>query len=1226
MNELEPRLMLAADAAVAVCHAGGGEVAAPSPTGGQTDASSSQHLVIIDSGVEDVAALLEAVPADASIVMIDQAESGVDQITAAIASHQGLKSIHLLSHGSEGKLQLGNETLSSANLGQYQNQIKSWRSSIAAGGDLVIYGCDVASGSQGISFLAQLASMSGADVAASNDRTGTATSNHFADWDLEYQFGNVETSGLLISNRLDGFTGQLAIQIFAAGTTGDELMELEINGQVVDTWSVQGTDAQNGQFFSYVADVDGVDINDVRINYVNDLYDPANGIDRNLRVDRVVVDGVSYEAEAPSVFADGVWDGSQITSGNMQSEYLHTNGYFQFSGDGPIGGNGSVIEVSLRGQYGGESAQLLVDGSVLQTFSGLSTNTQVFSVQADGTVTADRVRVAFINDQYTPGGIDLNLEVDFIRIDGQTFQTEAATTYSTGTWLQEDGIQPGFRQSEVLHTNGYFQYLASGDPTGNPGSFSLVTSEIVTVEGQGAITLEVRRLGGSDGAASVDYLTAADSATAGEDFQATSGRLFFADGETVKQFTVNILDDGISESTESFSVRIDNPIGADLLAPRTSIVTILDDDSGLPRFESFTSATDLALNGSASISGTQLQLTSTGARQAGTAFYNSPISVSSNTSFQSSFTFQMGGGAGTNGADGMTFLLQNSAAGLSALGRAGGYLGYDTIGQSVAIEFDNYNNGGDIAANTVAVVINGDTRNAFAEVVSPFDLNNNTLYHAWVDYNGETNTLAVFVSPTAEKPVFAVLKTNIELDSVVGNQAYVGFSAGNYDQTNYHRVGSWNFSLDTPQGDPPVNPTGSVVEQDLITGLVQPLALDWSPDGRNIYIAEKGGVIKVARDGSSSASVVLDISAKVNDVQDRGLIDFTLDPNFQSNGFIYLLYTYDPPEVFDNVGDANAGPDGRGNRAGRLSRFTLDASTGFTSVVSGSELVLLGTNSTWDNFNGFVDSTVSLNEPQGGRENGQYIEDFIVSDSRSHTVGSLQFASDGNLFVSLGDGASFNQTDPRALRVQSLSSLAGKVLRIDPSTGQGVSDNPFYDGNPNSNQSRIYQLGLRNPWRLTLDERTDQLFIGETGLGNYEEINTGVAGTNFGWPYYEGAQGTNSPTPGYSSLPQAQNFYQNGTAKPASIALAHQAGSNVIVLGDIVYNSDLGLQYEGDLFYNDMYRGIIRHANVGPDGQLSGVEVFTTGANFIVDIQQGVDGSLYYANLVEGTVGKWQIV
>ncbi|QDT08363.1 Soluble aldose sugar dehydrogenase YliI precursor [Planctomycetes bacterium K23_9] len=1233
-------MMLAGDAGVAVA-----QVAAPvnvaanasantSAVAGSVTAANaidsaaiSTSLVIVDGGVENAAALLAAVPEGVEIAMLDASTSGVDQITTILQNRRGVQSVHLLCHGSEGALHLGNQTLSNENLSESDSSINQWRQSMATNADLVLYGCDVASGTTGVRFLDRLASMVGMDVAASTDRTGAADSQHHADWDLEYQNGDIQFDGLLAVSQLQAFDGQLSIDIYAAGSTGDELMELEINGEIVATWFVVGTDAANDRFYPYVTDIDGASIDDIRINFVNDLYDPDAGIDRNLRVDRVVVDGVTYETEAPSVFGDGVYtDATGVTSGNFQTEYLVANGFFDFSGsDG--GGGGATIEVALAGQTGTESAQLLIDGNVVATYNDISASGQTFTYQSDGNVTADRVRVAFINDTYTPGGFDRNLEVDFIRIDGQAFETEAATTLSTGTYRSGIGVEPGFVQSETLHSNGYFQFLANDNPGGgDSGSFSLATSSVTTVEGQGAITLEVQRIGGSSGSASIDYQTFDDSATAGQDFQATSGTLYFADGETSKQFTVDILNDSNEESTETFSVRVSNPNGADLLAPRTSSITILDDDSGLPRYADFNSASGINLNGSASYNSGQLELTGAGNQQAGTAFFDSPISFNDQTSFQSAFTFQIGGGSGGNGADGMTFLLQNSGQGSEALGQNGSNLGYNTIGQSVAIEFDTSQRPGwDIAVDSIAVTTNGQVGNAYTQVGSPFDLNNDTLYHAWIDYNGETNLLSVFVSTEAEKPIFAVLKTNIEIDQFVGDQAYVGFSAANYNRPNYHRVGQWNFSLDVPEGDPPLNPTGNVVEQDVITGLNQPLAVAWSPDGRNMYVGEKGGVIKVARDGSTNTSVVIDISDKVNDAQDRGLVDFVLDPNFQSNGYIYLLYTYDPPEVFDNTG--NAGPDGRGNRAGRLERFTLDASSGFTSVVDGSGTVLLGKNSTWDNFNAYVDSTANLGEPQGGMENGQFIEDFINSDSRSHTVGSLAFASDGNLFVSIGDGASFSFTDRRALRVQDVNSLSGKVLRIDPSTGQGLSDNPFYDGNPNSNQSRVYQLGLRNPWRLTVDPETDRLYIGETGLNSYEEINTGDAGANFGWPFYEGRQGANSATPGYSTLSEAGVFYQNNNATPPQIALYHNTvATNAIVLGDIVTDSDLGIQYEGDLFFNDLYRGVVRHVDVGANGELTGSSVFTTGANFVVDIQQGPDGSLYYVSLTEGKVGKWQIV
>ena len=109
-----------------------------------------------------------------------------------------------------------------------------------------------------------------------------------------------------------------------------------------------------------------------------------------------------------------------------------------------------------------------------------------------------------------------------------------------------------------------------------------------------------------------------------------------------------------------------------------------------------------------------------------------------------------------------------------------------------------------------------------------------------------------------------------------------------------------------------------------------------------MYISEQRGRVLVSRDGSSSTNLFIDISDQVNGVRDRGLLDIAIHPDFENNPYVYLLFTYDPPEVFDNVGDPLAGPDQEGNRAGRLIRVTADASTNYTTAIAGSEVVLLG--------------------------------------------------------------------------------------------------------------------------------------------------------------------------------------------------------------------------------------------------------------------------------------------
>ena len=321
-----------------------------------------------------------------------------------------------------------------------------------------------------------------------------------------------------------------------------------------------------------------------------------------------------------------------------------------------------------------------------------------------------------------------------------------------------------------------------------------------------------------------------------------------------------------------------------------------------------------------------------------------------------------------------------------------------------------------------------------------------------------------------------------------------------------------------------------------------------------------------------------------------------------------------------------AGEDGSGNRAARLTRITADPSTDFTTAIPGSEVVILGTNSTWDNFNGFVNSTNDFDEaPAGILPDGTNLQDFLAADSESHTIGSVEFGSDGALYVSNGDGTSYNQVDPRTVRVQDIDNLSGKIIRIDPITGDGLADNPFYNGDPDANRSKVYQLGLRNPFRITVDPRNGDVYVGDVGWTQWEEINAAGAGANYGWPYYEGGSGNSLQTGGYRNLPAAQAFYNSGqSVSPSILALNHNADRiNAIVLGDIYTGNAFPEQYQGDLFFSDLGQGIVYNASFNAQGNVVGFNTFTTGANIVVQIIEAPDGSLYYVDLDDGLVGRW---
>jgi glucose/arabinose dehydrogenase/PKD repeat protein len=301
-------------------------------------------------------------------------------------------------------------------------------------------------------------------------------------------------------------------------------------------------------------------------------------------------------------------------------------------------------------------------------------------------------------------------------------------------------------------------------------------------------------------------------------------------------------------------------------------------------------------------------------------------------------------------------------------------------------------------------------------------------------------------------------------------------------------------------------------EYDQVTGVAFDAA------GR-MYTWEKGGRVFV-KIGTAPSVLLLDISDEVNIATDSGLKGFALDPNFSSNGYIYLMYDVDRHHLM-NFGTPNYNPATDQHLAasiGRITRYTINTSN-FSSIVLNSRFVLLGTIPT-DGF--------------------PFIHD-------SHTVGTLIFGTDGTLLASCGDASATN-ADPggdattyyqQALldgilksddtltainenenvgswRAQMVNCLSGKIIRIDPATGDGLPSNPFYDASqPRAAKSRVWAMGFRNPFRMTLKPNTGEhiasagnpgiIYVGEVGSFQREEIDVvSTGGQNFGWPRFEG--------------------------------------------------------------------------------------------------------------------------
>ncbi|MGH2354679.1 MAG: PQQ-dependent sugar dehydrogenase, partial [Chloroflexota bacterium] len=278
-------------------------------------------------------------------------------------------------------------------------------------------------------------------------------------------------------------------------------------------------------------------------------------------------------------------------------------------------------------------------------------------------------------------------------------------------------------------------------------------------------------------------------------------------------------------------------------------------------------------------------------------------------------------------------------------------------------------------------------------------------------------------------------------------------------------------------------------------------------------------------------------------------------------------------------------------KTGRLARYTAVGDTASPT----SEVVILGS----------VVGSSCNNFPEGA--------DCIPSDSPSHSVGNVKFAPDGSLFVTLGDGAHFNNVDNNALRTQNLDLLSGKVLRITPD-GAGVPGNPFWTGEASANRSKVWAYGLRNPYRFNLRPGAGSglPYIGDVGWNRWEEINVAAAGVNLGWPCYEG----NAIQSGYEPKSVCQALYAQGSsAVRFGLVVWDHAGTSSAATGGAFYTGTAyPSPYQGAYFYGDYSRSWMRSLRVdASDNLIAGSDAqFATGADGPVDIEMGPDQNLYY--------------
>ena len=218
---------------------------------------------------------------------------------------------------------------------------------------------------------------------------------------------------------------------------------------------------------------------------------------------------------------------------------------------------------------------------------------------------------------------------------------------------------------------------------------------------------------------------------------------------------------------------------------------------------------------------------------------------------------------------------------------------------------------------------------------------------------------------------------------------------------------------------------------------LDPVAIALAPDGR-VFICEKFGRVMVVENGVLRNEPFLEVD--VDSYTERGMSGVALDPDFDSNHFVYVYYTV------------------KGEGHNRVSRFTADGNF----AAPGSELVLLE-----------LDSL-----------SGPY-----------HNAGALAFGNDGKLYIATGDGFDSHNA-------KSKNSTLGKILRINPD-GSIPDDNPFY-GETTGNNRAIWAMGFRNPFAMMCDPTTGRILATDVGSDQFEEVNEIEKGKNYGWPDVEG--------------------------------------------------------------------------------------------------------------------------
>ena len=504
VEELEPRILYSADAAGVLGLHG---VLATEPRQAEPEVSVQQsaqahEIVFIDSRVPDAMKLADELLQQRGggrsfdIVMLQAGEDGIAQIGRVLAQEQGLSAIHVIAHGSSGAMELGSSHLDASLLSKDSAAVAAWGRALADDGDLLLYGCDVAQGDGGRGFVQALGALTGADVAASEDRTGSADLG--GNWTLEFATGTIRTqltpstfdrlqwSGALatftVSNTNDAGVGSLRQAIIDANAAGGaDVIDFSIGssartitlastlptitGQVVidgttqagfggtplievkgagSSGGIQGLTLSGGnstvrglvlnQFAGAAIQIDTAGGNVIAGNYIGVSADgtASSGNDRG------VVVTVGNNTIGGSVAAD-----RNVISGNTQAGILLTGS----------GASGNLVQGNFIGTNAAGTAALIGQAIGVQMMLSAATNTIGGTAAGAGNLISANTSGVVIQDAGTTGNV----------LQGNLIGTDVAGTAALGNSTDGVVIKDGADGNTVGGTAAGARNIISGN-------------------------------------------------------------------------------------------------------------------------------------------------------------------------------------------------------------------------------------------------------------------------------------------------------------------------------------------------------------------------------------------------------------------------------------------------------------------------------------------------------------------------------------------------------------------------------------------------------------------------------------------------------------------------------------------------------------------------------------------------------------------------------------------